>query len=111
MWPGPLGHGLLGPRPGTAPFAGAAMAGPPPDFPPQQQAFGGFGGPGLGGYGLGIGGLGQPAQQALTQPPTLAALQQLVGWFGGGPSSGTKCPSPAPSTSSRSPNLLQTNGI
>lgn len=87
MWPGPLSRGLLGPRPLGVPFAGAAVAGPPvgsmgglgtqvcnAPLPPVYQGAGG------------LGQMGQVGQLGPSQPPTLVALQQSLGWFGGAPS-------------------------
>uniref|UniRef100_A0A0E0PIN5 Uncharacterized protein n=1 Tax=Oryza rufipogon TaxID=4529 RepID=A0A0E0PIN5_ORYRU len=85
MWPGPLGRGVLGPRPAPSPFAGAALAGPsggplpgqvyPAPVPYQTAA-------GLGQQAQ-LGGVGQFGP---SQPPTSVALQQPLGWFGGAPS-------------------------
>ncbi|EEE53350.1 hypothetical protein OsJ_36372 [Oryza sativa Japonica Group] len=85
MWPGPLGRGVLGPRPAPSPFAGAALAGPsggplpgqvyPAPVPYQTAA-------GLGQQAQ-LGGVGQFGP---SQPPTPVALQHPLGWFGGAPS-------------------------
>lgn len=77
MWPGPLGRGVLGPRPAGLPFAGAAVAGPI-GAPPTQQ------------WQAALaqlqGVLGQPAQQLASQPPTPMGFQQPMGWFASAPS-------------------------